>query len=154
MCQWPPTASWNFHLHYRHLSGHFLFESWLRQRGDKATCSDLTPVGYFVCSFPHPSHDGGIAISLFPFHHQSFEAARISLTLTPTLCIVCVFTDPRPVGRTNSLMQCFMMNFLTLLNFCNNLSGKCIILGNMIVHFDSPKNPWTAKLVSWAWSYF
>ena len=57
-----------------------LAESWLRQQGEKAKCSDLAPVVYSVCSFPRPSRGGGIAVvysdtlancltstSLFPF---------------------------------------------------------------------------------------
>ena len=35
-----------------------------------------------------------------------------------------------------------------LLDLCNNLSGSCIILGDMNVHFDSPNNPCTAKLLN------
>ena len=41
----------------------------------------------------------------------------------------------------------FLNKFPNLLNFCNNLSGMCIILGDMNVNFDSPKNPCTAKLL-------
>ena len=56
-----------------------------------------------------------------------------------------------------------------LSDFCNNLSGKCIILGDMKIHFDFPRNPSATKLLSsldmfnfsqagkwsnaWAWSY-
>ena len=74
----------------------FLTESWLRQQGDEAKCSDLAPVGYSLCCFPRPSRGGGIAVvysdtlakclistSLFPGHHPSFEAAPISFTHSP-----------------------------------------------------------------------
>ena len=69
----------------------FLTGCWLRQQVDEAKFSDLTSMGYPVCSFPRPSRGGDIAVvysdtlarclistSLLPFHHPSFEAARIS----------------------------------------------------------------------------
>ena len=43
----------------------------------------------------------------------------------------------------------FLKKFPGLLDFCNNLSRKCITLGDMNVHFDFPKNPCTAKLLSY-----
>ena len=139
----------------------FLTESWLRQQGDKAKCADLAPMGYSVCSFPRPSRGGGIAVvysdtlarclistSLFPFHHPSFEGVRTSLTLSPTsLHFVCVYRPPP--SRKNKLTDAmFHDEFPDLLDFCNNLSGNCIILGDMNVHFDSPNNPCTAKLLN------
>ena len=42
----------------------------------------------------------------------------------------------------------FLDELPDLLDFCNNLSGNCIILGDMNVYFDSPNNPCTAKLLS------
>ena len=42
----------------------------------------------------------------------------------------------------------FHDEFPDSLEFCHNLSGKCIILGDTSVHFDSPKNLCTAKLLS------
>ena len=41
----------------------------------------------------------------------------------------------------------FHDEFPDLLDFFNNLSGNCIILGDTSVHFDSPNNPCTAKLL-------
>ena len=38
--------------------------------------------------------------------------------------------------------------FPDLLDFCNNLSGNCIVLGDMNAHSDSPNNPCTAKLLN------
>ena len=42
----------------------------------------------------------------------------------------------------------FQHDFSELLDFCNSLSGKCLIVGDMNVHFDCPQNPCTAKLTS------
>ena len=42
----------------------------------------------------------------------------------------------------------FLDELPDLLDFCNNLSDKCIILADMNVHVDSPNNPCTAKLLS------
>ena len=117
-------------------------------------------MGYSVCSFPRPSRGGGIVVysdtlakcqtstSLFPFHHPSFEATHSSLTLSPnSLHFMCVHRPP--LSRKNKLTDAmFHDKFPDLFDFCNNLSGKCIILGDMNVHSDSPNNSCTAKLLS------
>ena len=86
--------------------------------------------------------------SLFPFQQPSFEAARISPTLFPhSLHFVRVYKPPP--SRKNKLTDAtFHDTFPDLLDFCNNLSGNCIILGDMNVYFDSPNNPRTAKLLN------
>ena len=40
----------------------FLTETWLGMRGDEAKCTDLTPPGYCMKSFPHSSRGGGLAV--------------------------------------------------------------------------------------------
>ena len=86
----------------------FLTETWLRARGDDARCSDLTPAGYSVRSFPRPSRGGGLAVIFhdryssrisfttpFPFDHSSFELARVSLAMTQqTVNFFCVYRPP------------------------------------------------------------
>ena len=86
--------------------------------------------------------------SLFPFHHRSFEAARILWTLSSDcLCLVCVYRALP--SRKNKLTDAmFHGEFPDLLDFCYNLSGNCIILGDMNVYFDSPNNLCTAKLLN------
>ena len=42
----------------------------------------------------------------------------------------------------------FRNDFPDFLDFCNNLSGERVILGDVNVHFASPKKPCTAKLLS------
>ena len=42
----------------------------------------------------------------------------------------------------------FHDEFPDLLDFCNNLSGNCIILEDVNVHCDSPNSPYTAKLLN------
>ena len=60
---------------------------------------------------------------------------------------VCVYRPP--LSRKNKLTDAmFHDEFPDLLDFCNNLSDKCVILGDMNVHVDSPKNLRTAKLFS------
>ena len=56
----------------------------------------------------------------------------------------------RPLpSRKNKLTDAmFHEEFPDLLDVSNNLTGKCITLGDMSVHFDSPKNPCTAELLS------
>ena len=48
----------------------------------------------------------------------------------------CVYRPPP--SRKNKLTDAMFHDaFPDLLDFCYNLSGKCIILGDMNVHFDS-----------------
>ena len=42
----------------------------------------------------------------------------------------------------------FHDEFPDLLDFCYNLSGSCIVLGDINVHFDSLNNPCTTKLLN------
>ena len=105
----------------------FLTESWLRQQGDKAKCADLAPMGYSVCSFPRPSRGGGIAVvysdtlakcltstSLFPFPPPVLRSRPYLVDFVSHLSALCMCLQaPRPVGKTNSPMQCFLMNFPT-----------------------------------------
>ena len=125
----------------------FLAESWLRQQADEAKCSDLAPVCY--SSVPFHTAKYLTSTSPFPFQHPSFKAARISLALFPDLLhFVCLYRPPP--SRKNKLTDAMFLNeFPDLLDFCNNRSGKCIILKNMNVHFGSPKNPCTAKMLSY-----
>ena len=80
--------------------------------------------------------------SLFPFQNPSFEAVRISLTLSPTsLHFECVYRPP-PSREKNKLTDAmFQDEFPSVLDFSNNLFGKCIILGDTNVRFDSPRTP-------------
>ena len=61
----------------------FLTETWQGMRGDEANCTDLTPPGYCMKSFPRSSRDGGLAVifkdylssricftTSFPFDHS------------------------------------------------------------------------------------
>ena len=72
-------------------------------------------------------------------------------------------------SRSGLTVPLFRDEFPDLLDFCNNLSGNCIVLGDMNAHSDSPNNPCTAKLLNsldmfsffssckwtnaWTWSY-
>ena len=70
-----------------------LTETWLLPSGDEATCSDLSPLGYRILSFPRPSRGGGIAFVVadslapffsvtadFSFPHSSFELSQLPLS--------------------------------------------------------------------------
>ena len=97
----------------------FLTETWLRAIGDDARCSDLTPAGYSIRSFPWPSRGGGLAVifhdcyssrisftTSFPFDHPSFELARVSLAMTQqTVNFFCVYHPPpsRKNKQTDSM---------------------------------------------------
>ena len=56
--------------------------------------------------------------------------------------------QPPPNWKNKLTDAMFHDEFPDLLDVCNNLSGKCIILGDVNVHFDSPNNPCTTKLLN------
>ena len=70
-----------------------LTETWLLPSGDEATCSDLSPLGYRILSFPRPSRGGGIAFVVadslapflsvttdFSFPHSSLELSQLPVS--------------------------------------------------------------------------
>ena len=60
------------------------------------------------------------------------------------LSAFCMFTGPAQSGKKQQQKLTDAMRydeFPDFLDFCNNLSGKCIILGDMNVHFYSPRTP-------------
>ena len=119
----------------------FLTETWSRARGDDARCSDLTPAGYSIRSFPRPSRGGGLAVifhdcyssrisftTSFPFDHSSFELARVSLFMTQQTVNVCVYRPPpsrnnKQAGSTQTVNK-------RRIEHCSSLHGSCIILGD------------------------
>ena len=138
----------------------FLTETWLRARGDDARCSDLTPAGYSIRSFPRPSRGGGLAVIFhdryssrisfttpFPFDHSSFELARVSLAMTQqTVNFFCVYRPP-PSRKNKQTDSVFVDQLHSLLEHCNSLHGSSIVLGDFNVHYDNPLNPTTSRVM-------
>ena len=138
----------------------FLTETWLRARGDDARCSDLTPAGYSIRSFPRPSQGGGLAVifhdcyssrisftTSFPFDHPSFEFARVSLAMTQqTVNFFCVYHPP-PSRKNKQTDSMFVDQLHSLLEHCNSLHGSSIVLGDFNVHYDNPLNPTTSRVM-------
>ena len=57
--------------------------------------------------------------------------------------------DRPPPSRINQLTDsCFFSDFSFLLDHCNTLSSKSIILGDLNVHFDISTNPLVMKINS------
>ena len=84
----------------------------------------------------------------FCFHHQSFKVIRLSITLTSGNINFFSLYRPPP-SRNNQLTDSsFFSDFSLLLDQCNTLSSKSIILGDLNVHFDIPTNPLVLKINS------
>ena len=128
-------------------------ETWLRPHGDEGRLDDMSPAGYITKSRQRESRGGGIAVvynkclskrisitATFSFHHQSFEVIRLSITLTSgNINFFCLYRPPP--SRNNQLTDSsFFSDFSFLLDQCNTLSSKSIILGDINVHFDIPTN--------------
>ena len=145
----------------QHIDIPFITETWLKPHGDEGRLHDLTPAGYMAKSFPRESRGGGIAlvynkclsnlifiIATFSFHHQSFEVIRLSITLTSGNIIFFCLYRPSP-SRNNQLTDSsFFSEFSFLLDQCNTLSSKSIILEHLNVHFDIPTNRLVLKINS------
>ena len=112
----------------------------IEPHGDEGRLHDLTPAGCIAMSFLRDSRGGGIAVvyskclpkrisitATFPFHHQSFEVIRLSITLTSgNINFFCLYRPPP--SRINQLTDtCFLSDFSFLLDQCNTLSSKNII---------------------------
>ena len=125
----------------QHMDILFITETWLRPHGDEGRLRDLTPAGYIARSFPRESRGGGIAVvhnkclsnrisitATFCFHHQSFEVIRLSITLTSgNINFFCLYRPPP--SRNNQLTGAsFFSDFSFLLDQCNTLSSKSMIL--------------------------
>ena len=139
----------------------FITETWLKPHGDEGRLHGLTPEGYIAMLFPWESRGGGIAVvcnkclskrisitATFCFHHQSFEVIRLSITLTSgNINFLCL--NRLPPSRNNQLTDSsFFIDFSFLLDQCNTLSSKSIILGDLYVHFDIATNPLVLKINS------
>ena len=80
----------------------FLTETRLRARGDDAKCSDLTPAGYSIRSFP-PTRPPS-PLTTFPSN------SPVSLYLWPSKPSAFVFTVPRLAARTSRLTLCSLIS--------------------------------------------
>ncbi|KAL8612397.1 hypothetical protein ACOMHN_008382 [Nucella lapillus] len=131
-----------------------LTETWLRQTGDEAKCVDITPPDYTMYSFPRPHSDrakcgGGIAFlvrdclaqkcsfnSVFPFPHVSFEVVHMTLSVNNQIInMVCLYRPPP--SKRNKLTDAMFLDELPLfLEYCNNLSGDPVLMGDFNVHYE------------------
>ena len=82
------------------------------------------------------------------FHHQSFKLMWLSITLTSgNINFFCLYRPPP--SRNNQLTDSsFFSEFSFLLNQCNTLSSKSIILLDLNLLFDIPTNPLVLKINS------
>ena len=91
---------------------------------------------------------GGVAgagISLFDY--PSFELARVSLSMTQqTVNFFCVYRSP-PSRKNKQTDSMFFDQLHSLLEHCNFLHGSSIVPGDFNVHYDSPLNPTTSRVM-------
>ena len=135
----------------------FLTETWLRSTGDDAKCADLTPPGYDIRSFPRATRGGGLAViyhshlpvtftSTFPFQHTSLELVQFTLNTPHTVHIFCLYRPP-PSRKNKLLDSTFLSELPDLLDYCNQLRGKSVIVGDLNVHYDVPTDHLTSKVL-------
>ena len=138
----------------------FLTETWQGMRGDEAKCTDLTPPGYCMKSFPRTSRGGGLGVifkdylssriyftTSFPFDHSSFELAQVSLTLLQQhIHLFCLYRPP-PSSKNKFTDSLFLDHLPDLFEHCNSFCGSLIILGDFNVHYDCLQNTTTARIM-------
>eukprot|EP00745_Piridium_sociabile_P014218 TRINITY_DN20961_c0_g1_i1.p2 TRINITY_DN20961_c0_g1~~TRINITY_DN20961_c0_g1_i1.p2 ORF type:complete len:290 (-),score=34.81 TRINITY_DN20961_c0_g1_i1:2017-2886(-) len=141
-----------------------LTETWLRQYGDEAKCRDLTPPGYTLFSFPR-SHDsnikrgGGIAIIIkaplaqhcairtdFPFAHQSFEVAQLTLTIQEQRVTIFLLYRPPPNKKNKLSVPLFFDELPDFLDFCHDCQNNIVLAGDFNFHVDDPNDASARKL--------
>jgi hypothetical protein len=140
-----------------------LTETWLRESGDEAKCADITPSGYKMYSFPRHTSErvkrgGGIAFivrdclvqkcsfnATFPFPHESFEVVHMTLnTNNRRVNMVCLYRPP-PSKRNKLTDVIFLSELPAFLEYCNNLSGDLVLMGDFNVHYEALGSPVTAR---------
>eukprot|EP00745_Piridium_sociabile_P012062 TRINITY_DN18726_c0_g1_i1.p1 TRINITY_DN18726_c0_g1~~TRINITY_DN18726_c0_g1_i1.p1 ORF type:complete len:1158 (-),score=142.61 TRINITY_DN18726_c0_g1_i1:196-3669(-) len=141
-----------------------LTETWLRQSGDEAKCSDLTPPGYTLLSFPRHCNSkikrgGGLAFIIkdsladhcstttdFPFPHVTFELAQLTLTIHQQRVSFFLVYRPPPSKKNELLTSCFFEELPDFLEFCVDNQRSIVIAGDFNFHFDNAMNVNTRKL--------
>ena len=140
----------------------FITETWLKENGDEPKCSDVTPPGYSISSFPRNSRGGGIAIlaknhvfsrltfkSIFDFDHSSFELVQTTLTLQKrSVHFFCLYRPP-PSLKNKLTDSLFLEQFPKLLDLANSICGNFLILGDFNSHFDCPTSSHVSTILDY-----
>ena len=138
-----------------------LTETWLKENGDDSAIADLTPVNYFLKSFPRSAiRGGGIAVifknslsshvsfsTVLPFTHPSYECVQVTLALhKKSVQLFCIYRPP-PNTKNKLTDAMFFSDFHELLEHSNTLSRTPVLLGDINVHFDDCNHPSTSKML-------
>ncbi|XP_076449509.1 uncharacterized protein LOC143285944 [Babylonia areolata] len=135
----------------------FLTETWLKTSGDESKCADLVPPGYKLRSFPRATRGGGLAVlyrdhlpvtvtSAFPFTLTSCELIQFTLTAPQHIHFFCLYRPP-PSKQNKLLNSTFLTELPDLLDYCNLLRGKSVVVGDFNVRYDVPADPLTSKVL-------
>ena len=133
----------------------FLTETWLTAKGDETKCVDMCPAGYNAQSFPRLSRGGGLAViyrsSLqryisVDFDHTVFELLHLKLSVSQcAIHFLCLYRPP-PSKKNRLTESMFFDQFPDMLEFCNQLNGSLLILGDINIHFDRADSPVTVRM--------
>lgn len=134
----------------------FLTETWLKESGDEAVLTDLTPSSHKIFHLPRVNRDGGgicvifsksleSCLSLKKLEYNTFESVEVVLTINHiSECFVCLYRPP-----TNQNKKCTKSPFISeLSNLLNDLSVKnsdVMIVGDVNLWFDDPNDTYVKK---------
>ena len=138
----------------------FFQETWFKDTGDEAFCSDIAPPGYIAKSFPRSNHGGGLAVVLktclkqwvslksdFQFSHKSFEVCQLIFKTTKRPITFWNIYRTFPSKRNHLTDNDFHDEFPELLNLCNEISNSdLLIVGDFNYHFDNSSDRNTQKM--------
>ena len=125
-----------------------LTETWMRQQGDEAITTCMTPAGYHCYSFPRPCGRGGggiafiIRSSLSPFvsfkslDYQTFESVEMRLTLKGTATTCVAVYRPPPNKKNKFTVSGFLREFPDLLSSYVHSPSDVFLLGDFNFHFE------------------
>ena len=137
----------------------FLTETWLTAKGDETKCADMCPAGYSAKSFPRLSRGGGLAViyrsslqryisvdATFDFDHTAFELLHLKLSVSQcAIHFLCLYRPP-PSKKNRLTESMFFDQIPDMLEFCNQLKGNLLILGDFNIHFDRAESPATVRM--------
>jgi len=135
----------------------FLTETWLKERGDEVTIAALTPAGYKFEQNPRSGRGGGGVCVLYKSHlkvtvlkkqiqYRCIEYLVARLTLSKqTLEILCLYRL-QTSKKYKFPLPVFYENLSSILESVVS-KDKLLILGDLNIHFDAPKESATKKVL-------
>ena len=134
----------------------FLTETWLRESGDEAVLTDLTPPSHNVFHLPRLGRDGGgicvfsskclePCLSFKKLEYETFEAVEAVLTIKHVSeCFVCVYRPPRNKNKKCTKNR-FITEFSNLLSDLSVKNSDVTIVGDVNLWFNTPDDTHVKK---------